>query len=108
VGGRSVGRTIVGVGLALSLAFGTLAATAGYWQVVVSDELVQRPDNPALVAARQNVVRGLIHDRDGKVLAGNEVDADGLPAALRTTRPGVGYASRRAGRRASNEPGTPS
>lgn len=99
-GGRSVGRTIVGVGLVLSLAFGTLAATAGYWQVVVSDELVQRPDNPSLVAARQNAVRGLIRDRDGEVLAGNEMGADGLPYRTYiddTVSPVVGYASRRYG-----------
>jgi len=99
-GRRSVGRTIVGVGLVLSLAFGTLAAAAGYWQVVVSDELVQRPDNPALVAAHQNAVRGLIRDRDGKVLADNEMDANGLPYRVyvdNTVSQVVGYASRRYG-----------
>jgi peptidoglycan glycosyltransferase len=99
-GRAGIGRTLVGVGLALSLAFGSLAAAAGYWQVVVSEGLTGRPDDPALIAARQNAVRGLIVDRDGEVLARDVVDADGTRHRVyrdRTISHVVGYASSRYG-----------
>jgi peptidoglycan glycosyltransferase len=95
-----VGRTTVRIGVALALAFATLAAGAGYWQVVRSDELVTRPDNPATIALRQQAVRGLILDREGKVLAASRRDADGLPYRVYvddTVSQVVGYASRRYG-----------
>jgi peptidoglycan glycosyltransferase len=96
----AIGRTIVWVALVLSLAFGTLAAAAGYWGVVVSEELVGRPDNPALIAARQNAVRGLILDRTGIVLADNRFTEAGTPYRLysdRSVSQVVGYASTRFG-----------
>lgn len=96
----AIGRTIVRVGLVLALAFGTLAGAAGYWAVAVSDELVGRPDNPALIAARQNAVRGLILDRDGAVLADNRFTDAGTPYRLysdRSVSQVVGYASSRYG-----------
>ena len=43
---RPLGRTIVHVGLVLSLAFGTLAAAGGYWAVVKAPELVRSPERP--------------------------------------------------------------
>lgn len=95
-----VGRTTVRVGLALALAFAALAGAAGYWQVVRSEELVTRPDNPATRALRQEAVRGLILDRDGAVLADSRFDADGLPYRVYvddTVSQVVGYASRRYG-----------
>jgi peptidoglycan glycosyltransferase len=97
---RPIGRTIVGVGLMLSVAFGALAATAGYWQVVQSDQLVLRPDNPALIAARQNVVRGIIYDRSGTALVKNAKDKAGTPYRVypdRSISQVVGYASSRYG-----------
>src|SRR6185369_287065 len=69
---RPVGRTIGHVGLALTVAFAGLALGAGYWQVLRSPDLSRAPDNPVVIAAARNVVRGLIVDRDGKVLASNK------------------------------------
>jgi peptidoglycan glycosyltransferase len=73
---RPLGRTISHVGLALVVAFAGLALGAGYWQVIRSPELSRAPDNPAVIAAARNVVRGGIADRDGKVLASNRRNAD--------------------------------
>jgi peptidoglycan glycosyltransferase len=97
---RPVGRSVVRVGIVLCVAFGMLAATAGYWGVVVSDELVRRPDNPALIAARQNAVRGRIVDRDGRVLASNLFTTNGTPYRTYvddTVSQVVGYAAGRFG-----------
>ena len=70
--GRSARRPDIGhVGVALTVAFAILAVGAGYWQVVRSEDLSTAPDNPAVIAAARNVVRGEIVDRDGKVLATN-------------------------------------
>jgi peptidoglycan glycosyltransferase len=90
----------VGVALTLSLAFGAIAAAAGYWGVVVSEELVTRPDNPAIIAARRNAVRGLIVDRTGIVLADNDFTESGQPYRRyidRAVSQVVGYASSRYG-----------
>jgi peptidoglycan glycosyltransferase len=71
---RPVGPSIARVGLALALAFGGLAAGAGYWQVVRSAPLSAAPDNPAIQAAARKSPRGLIVDRDGRALGTNERD----------------------------------
>lgn len=97
---RSVARSIRHVGLALTLAFGAIAAGAGYWQVVRSTDLSAAPDNPAVIAAARNVLRGEIVDRHGTVLAMNRRDANGEPYRLyadRAVSQVVGYASRRYG-----------
>ena len=100
-GRRPLGRTIVHVGLALSLAFGTLAAAGGYWAVIKAPELVRAPTDAAVIAASRNVPRGQILDRDGVVLASNAEDANGQlyrvykSAVLSQV---VGYASPRFGR----------
>jgi peptidoglycan glycosyltransferase len=97
---RSVARSISHVGLALTLAFGVLAGGAGYWQVVRSQELSTAPENPAVIAAAQSVVRGEIVDRDGTVLATNKDDAKGRSYRVypdRSVSTVVGYASRRFG-----------
>ena len=97
---RPLGRTIGHVGLALTVAFAGLALGAGYWQVLRSPDLSRAPDNPAVIAAARNVVRGAIVDRDGKVLAANKRDKNGEPyrtyadQAFSTV---VGYASRQYG-----------
>jgi peptidoglycan glycosyltransferase len=81
----------------LLVAFAVLAATAGYWQVVRSADLVGRPDDPLLIAATRNVVRGQIRDRDGHVLATSKRDANGEPYRVypsNAVAPVVGYASR--------------
>ena len=92
-----LGRTIGHVGIALTIAFGGLALGAGYWQVLRSPELSNAPDNPAVVAAARNVVRGDILDRDGKVLASNRRnEATGEPYRVydeRTFSTVIGYAT---------------
>lgn len=99
-GPSGVGRGIVRVGVVLTLAFGVLAGGAGYWQVFQAAELVRRPDDPAILAARVNAVRGLIRDRDGTILAGNARDATGTPYRVypdRSVSQVIGYASARYG-----------
>lgn len=98
---RPLGRTIVHVGLVLSIAFGILAGAGGYWAVIKAPELVRSPLDPAVIAAARTVPRGIIRDRDGETLARNEKDANGeqyrvyrTPAISQV----VGYASSRYGR----------
>lgn len=94
---QPVGRSIAHVGLALTIAFGVLAGGAGYWQVIRSQELSTAPDNPAVVAAARQILRGRIVDRNGKVLASNERDENGEPYRVYSSKivsPVVGYASR--------------
>ncbi len=94
---RPLGRTIGQVGLALTVAFAGIALGAGYWQVIRSPDLSRAPDNPAVIAAARNVVRGTIVDRDGKVLAANKRSADtGEPYRVYADRAFstvIGYAS---------------
>jgi peptidoglycan glycosyltransferase len=62
--------------------------------------LSSAPDNPAIIAAQRNVVRGRILDRDGTVLASSRKDRNGEPyrvyvdASIANV---VGYASRQFG-----------
>ena len=95
--GRSIGRTLTGLGVALSLAFGAIAGGAGYWQVLRSQDLASSPDDIAVIAASRQVVRGVILDRDGGTLATSERDANGEPYrvyASRSVSGAIGYASR--------------
>jgi peptidoglycan glycosyltransferase len=97
---RPVSRSITHVGLTLTIAFGVLAGWAGYWQVFRSPDLSTAADNPGVIAAARNVVRGKIVDRDGKVLATTKRDANGDPYRVypeRSVSAVVGYASRRFG-----------
>ena len=84
---KPLGRTIGHVGLALMVAFAGLALGAGYWQVIRSPDLSPAPDNPAVIAAARNVVRGAIVDRDGQ---GPRLE----PAQRRTGEPYRVYADR--------------
>jgi len=95
-----IGQGIVRLGIVLLAAFGILAAGAGYWQVARSADLVGRPDDPLLIAAARDVVRGQIRDRDGHVLATSKKDANGEPYRVypsRAVAPLIGYASRQFG-----------
>ena len=94
---RPVGASVARVGLALAAAFAVLAAGAGWWQVVESARLTSAPDNPLVVAAARNALRGRIVDRSGTVLASNLNDENGEPYRLyadRAVSHVVGYASR--------------
>ena len=94
---KPLGRTISHVGLALTVAFAGVALGAGYWQVLRSPDLTRAPDNPAVIAAARNVVRGQIVDRDGKMLASNRRNPDtGEPYRVypdRAFSTVIGYAS---------------
>jgi len=75
----SIGAALGRVGIALAVAFGGLAAGAGYWQVAMSSDLSTAPDDAAVIAAARHAVRGIITDRDGKQLAWNARDKNGEP-----------------------------
>ncbi|MEA2537920.1 MAG: penicillin-binding protein [Chloroflexota bacterium] len=95
-----IGRGVVRLGLVLLVAFAILAGGAGYWQVVRSADLVGRPDDPLLIAAARNVVRGEIRDRDGHVLATSKRDKNREPYRVypsMAVAPVIGYASRQFG-----------
>ena len=97
---RPVSRSIAHVGLALVIAFGVLAGWAGYWQIFRSPDLAGAADNPAVIAAARNAVRGRILDRDGEVLATTRRDDNGDPYRVypeRSVSAVVGYAGRRFG-----------
>jgi penicillin-binding protein A len=94
---KPLGQTIGHVGLALVVGFAGIALGAGYWQVLRSPDLSRAADNPAVIAAARNVVRGKIVDRDGKVLASNRRSATtGEPYRVYADRAFstvIGYAS---------------
>ena len=92
-----IGSTLGRIGLAMAVAFGALAAGAGYWQVWRSADLSSAPDDAAVVAAGRHVVRGEITDRDGERLAWSAEDENGEPYRVYSSRSFsgvVGYASR--------------
>ena len=100
--GRRVGiGTALGrVALALAIAFGGLAAGAGYWQVIESSNLSTSGDDAAVIAAARNVLRGEIFDRDGERLAWNRRDENDEPYrvyASNSLAHVIGYASRQYG-----------
>jgi penicillin-binding protein A len=98
---RPIGRNVSRVGLTLAIAFASLAAGAGYWQVIRSVDLSSAPDDPAVIAAARQAPRGRILDRNGTVLASNKLDANHEPYRdyrYAAFSPVIGYASRQYGR----------
>jgi len=57
--------------------FLAVALATGYWQIVQSDSLLGRVDNPRRLLTERRNPRGDIYDRNGQVLA----DATGTPGA---------------------------
>ncbi len=93
---RPVGRNVARIGVVLAVAFAVLAAGAGYWQVFRAPDLSSAPDNPIVVAAARDALRGNIVDRSGVVLASNRHDANGEPYRVYADpamSPVIGYAS---------------
>ena len=92
-----IGFTLANVALGLAIAFGGLAAGAGYWQVIRSADLSSSPDDAAVIAASRRVTRADITDRDGVRLAWSVLDANGEPFrhyVSRSVSGVLGYASR--------------
>ena len=97
---RPMGVTILHIALAIALAFGSLAAAAGYWGVVVAPDLVRSPYDAAVIAASRTVERGRDPRPAGAVLARNERDENGelyRAYANQAVSQVVGYSSRRFG-----------
>lgn len=95
-----IGVALGRVGLALAVAFGGLAAGAGYWQVIESPKLSTSGDDAAVIAAARNVRRGEIFDRTGERLAWNKRDRNGEPYRVYVSDAMshvLGYASRQYG-----------
>jgi peptidoglycan glycosyltransferase len=95
-----IGTALGRVGISLAVAFGGLAAGAGYWQVFRSPELSRAPDDAAVIAASRHIIRGVISDRDGKTLASSKRDKHGEPYRVYVddSLSGVlGYSSRQFG-----------
>ncbi|HUG29677.1 MAG TPA: penicillin-binding transpeptidase domain-containing protein [Candidatus Limnocylindria bacterium] len=95
-----IGAALGRVALALAIAFGGLAAGAGYWQVIESSNLSTSGDDAAVIAAARNVLRGEIFDRDGERLAWNRRDENDEPYrvyASNSLAHVIGYASRQYG-----------
>ncbi len=94
--GRSLTRTMLVAILAVAL----VGVGPTWWQVVDASRLTTSPDDAANVAAARTVVRGVIRDRDGRVLAASKRDANGEPYRVYPTdamTAVIGYASRRYG-----------
>lgn len=95
-----IGAALGRVALVLAIAFGGLAAGAGYWQVIESANLSTSGDDAAVIAAARNVLRGEIFDRDGERLAWNRRDENDEPYrvyASNSLAPVIGYSSRQYG-----------
>jgi penicillin-binding protein A len=93
---RPIGRATVHVAIVVSLGFVLLALAAGYWGVIAAPGLVQSPGDAAVIAASRTVPRGLIRDREGKILADNRMDRNGESYRVypgRAASQVVGYAS---------------
>ena len=91
-----IGQGIARIGIVLCLLFGLIAVGAGYWQVLRASDLSRAADNPLVIAAARDVVRGRILDETGAVLASNKKDANGEPYRVyadRSLAPLIGYAS---------------
>ena len=97
---RPVGQNVFRVGIVVAISFAIVAAGAGYWQVFQASALSNEPDNPAVVAAARQIVRGVISDRTGTVLATSKNDKNGEPYRVYTDPSMssiIGYASRQFG-----------
>ena len=66
------------LGIFFLFAFGIILIDVTYWQVIDASNLQARPDNPRLRLEAERVQRGLILDRNGVLLAGRSVDAQGF------------------------------
>ncbi|MGI8826487.1 MAG: peptidoglycan D,D-transpeptidase FtsI family protein [Chloroflexota bacterium] len=66
------------LGLFFLVAFAIILIDLTYWQVIDASNMATRSDNQRLTIEANQVRRGLILDRNGVVLAGRVVDANGI------------------------------
>lgn len=94
--GRELQRLLIG----LLCAFLIVAASATYWAVFGPGNITQRRDNPRLVEAEMAIVRGSIVDRNERLLASTQINANNQRQRMyheESTYSLVGYASLRYG-----------
>lgn len=88
------------LGIFFLVAFAIIIGDVTYWQVIDAANMQARPDNPRLQLAANAVRRGLIFDRNGTLLAGRTIDAQGVVHRYYTDpslSQVIGYASPRYG-----------
>jgi len=73
-----VNANIRRLGMFFLVAFVIILADVTYWQVIDASSMQARPDNPRLRLEAAQIRRGLIFDRNGTLLAGRTVDAQGF------------------------------
>lgn len=66
------------LGLFFLTAFAVIVVDVTYWQVIDASTMQNRPDNYRLQTQAARVQRGIIRDRNGIVLAGRTIDAQGF------------------------------
>lgn len=71
-------RNIRRLGIVFLVFFGIIVGDVTYWQVIDAASMQARPDNPRLRLQAAQVRRGRIYDRDGVLLAGRTIDAQGF------------------------------
>lgn len=82
------------------IVFAIIVGDLTYWQVIDASGMTSRPDNPRLRLAAATTRRGLIFDRNGTLLAGRTIDANGFVHRYYTDptlSPVIGYDSDRYG-----------
>src|SRR5690606_17819089 len=70
---REINRLLI----ATLVAFGIVALAASYWAIVGPDTLLQRADNPRLIMAEAAIRRGIIQDRNERLLADTLIGPNG-------------------------------
>lgn len=93
-------HTINRLTISVLILFGIVALAAAYWAIIGPDTILKRTDNPRLVEAESQIIRGSIVDRNGTLL----VDSIQNPDRSTTRRylypemySALGYASLRYG-----------
>jgi peptidoglycan glycosyltransferase len=72
-----VNTNIRRLGVFFLVAFLIIIGDVTYWQVIDASNMAARADNPRLQIEAAHVRRGFIYDRNGKILAGRTIAADG-------------------------------
>jgi penicillin-binding protein A len=73
-----VNTNIRRLGIFFLVVFAVMVVDVTYWQVIDASSMQARPDNQRLTIAANLVRRGFIYDRNGTLLAGRTIDAQGV------------------------------